>query len=374
MATEQASPVRTYLPRLILLVVLVTAGFYGFQAYRYNQANETTDNAQIDGNSAPVLARVAGYVQSVTVDDYSTVKKGQLLVTIDPQEYNVALQQAQADYQQTLADIQTARADLATAQANLRNVGANLQVAEANAAVQASRRDKAQVDLKRDQNLYQAQSVTQKQLEDSRSNLDVQTRQYQASVDQITVAKSSKAVAEAAIQRAQANIDKFQAVLNVKQAAIDNAKLRIGYATLTAPIDGKIGRKNVVVGQYVQPGQNLFTIVNDSTFWVVANFKETQLEKMRVGQPVDIKIDAYPNLKVEGRVSSLSEATGAKFALLPADNASGNFVKITQRVPVKIEILHPEKYRNELRAGLSLEVAVRVDGKPESDKAVSQAN
>lgn len=361
MAT-QTSPVRTYLPRIILLIVLVTAGFYGFQAYRYGQATETTENAQIDGNSAPVVARVAGYVQSVSVDDYASVKKGQVLVTIDPQEYNVALQQAEADYQQTLADIQTARADLATARANVRNVGQNLKVAQSNAAVQASRRNKAQSDLTRDQNLFRDQSLTQKQLEDTRSNVDVQSRQYQASADQIGVARSSQGVAQAAIQRAQATIQKFQAVLKLKQAAIDNTKLRIGYANLSAPISGKIGRKNVVVGQYVQPGQSLFTIVNDSTFWVIANFKETQLEKMRVGQPVEIKMDAYPDLRVEGRVASLSEATGAKFALLPADNASGNFVKITQRVPVKIDILHPEKYKNELRAGLSLEVAVRTAG------------
>ncbi len=372
MATEQASPIKTYLPRILLLIGIVVGAFYAFKAYQYGQANETTDNAQIDANSAPVLARVAGYVKSVNVEDYATVKKGQVLVTVDPQEYDVALQQVQADYQQTVADIQTARADLATAQANVRNVGASLHVAEANAAVQDSRRSKAQTDLKRDQNLYQAQSVTEKQLEDSRSNVEVQSRQYQASTDQITVAKSARAVAQAAIQRAQANIEKFQAVLNVKQAAIDNAKLRIGYANLTAPIDGKIGRKNVVVGQYVQPGQNLFTITNDSTFWVIANFKETQLKKMRVGQSVEIKMDAYPDVKIEGRVASLAESTGAKSALLPADNASGNFVKITQRVPVKIDILHPERYKNELRAGLSLDVAVRVDGgQPAGDKATS---
>lgn len=360
MATEQASPVRTYLPRLIILVVLVTAGFYGFQAYRYNQAYETTDNAQIEGNTAPVLARVAGYVRSVNVEDYTTVKKGQPLITVDPEEYNVALQQAQADYQQTLADIQTAQADLANARASANNVQESYKVARANASVQASRRDKAQTDLQRDQNLFRDQSLTQKQLEDTRSDMDVQTRQYQASVDQVGLAKSSQGVAAAAIQRAQANIQKFQAVLKVKQSVIDNAKLRLGYANLAAPISGKIGHKNVVVGQYVQPGQNLFTIVNDSTFWVVANFKETQLEHMHLGQPVDIKIDAYPDLKVTGKVVSLSEATGAKFSLLPPDNASGNFVKITQRVPVKIEINNPEKYKEQLRAGLSLDVAVRV--------------
>ncbi len=227
--------------------------------------------------------------------------------------------------------------------------------------MQAARRDKARQDLQRDQNLYKEQSLTRKQLEDTQNNVEVQGRQYDANVEQITLARTSQGVAQAGIARAQANIQKTQAVLKVKQASIDNAKLRQGYARLTAPIAGKIGRKNVVVGQYVQPGQNLFTIVADSTFWIVANFKETQLEKMKLGQEVDIKLDAYPNLDIKGRVASLSEATGARFALLPPDNASGNFVKVTQRVPVKIEILNPQNYRDQLRAGLSVEAEVRVE-------------
>ncbi|GAB3507898.1 HlyD family secretion protein [Spirosoma knui] len=359
-ATDEKSGIRTYLPRIIIALVLLVGGYYGYQAFRHGQLYESTDNAQIEGNSAPVLARVAGYVQSVNVDDYATVKKGQLLVTVDPQEYDVALAQAEADYQQSQADLQNAQADLQNAQANVRNVAQNLRVAQSNAEVQASRRDKAQRDLQRDQNLYKEQSLTQKQLEDSRNAADVQARQYNANVEQINLARTSQGVAQAGIAKAQANIQKIQAVLKVKQAAIDNAKLRVSYARLTAPIDGKIGRKNVVVGQYVQPGQNLFTIVADSTFWVVANFKETQLEHMKLGQEVDIKLDAYPDLAIKGRVASLSEATGARFALLPPDNASGNFVKITQRVPVKIEILNPEKYRNALRAGLSVDAEVKV--------------
>ncbi|GAB3322463.1 HlyD family secretion protein [Larkinella ripae] len=360
MATEQPTPVKKYLPRLIVLVVVVAAAFYGFQSYRYNQQYETTDNSQIEGSTAPVLARVAGYVQQVSIEDYATVKRGEALITIDPQEYEVALQQAEADYQQTLADIQTAKADLQNAQASSRNVQQNLKVAQSNAAIQSSRVSKATNDLKRDENLYKGQSLTQKQLEDSRNNAEVQNRQYEANVQQIALAKTSESVAQAAIAKAQANILKVQALLKVKQAAIDNAKLRLSYAKITAPITGKIGRKSIVVGQYVQPGQSLFTIVNDSTFWVVANFKETQLEHMRVGQPVDVKIDAYPDLDVKGKVVSLSEATGAKFALLPADNASGNFVKVTQRVPVKIEIENPAKYKDLLRAGLSTDVAVKV--------------
>ncbi|WP_333483091.1 HlyD family secretion protein [Spirosoma telluris] len=358
--TEEKSALQTYLPRIIIGLVLLVGGYFGYQAFRHSQQYETTDNAQIEGNSAPVLARVAGYVTSVNVDDYANVKQGQQLVTIDPQEYDVALAQAEADYQQSLADLETARADLQNAQATARNVVQNARVAQSNAQVQAIRRNKAQQDLQRDQNLYKEQSLTKKQLEDSQNNVEIQAGQYNANVEQISLAKTSESVAQAGIAKAQANIQKIQAVLKVKQAAIDNAKLKVGYARLAAPIAGKIGRKNVVVGQYVQPGQNLFTIVADSTFWVVANFKETQLEKMQLGQEVDIKLDAYPDLDIKGRVSSLSDATGAKFALLPADNASGNFVKITQRVPVKIEILNPEKYKNQLRAGLSVDAEVRV--------------
>jgi membrane fusion protein (multidrug efflux system) len=359
-AMEEKSALSTYLPRIIIGLVLIVGGYFGFKAFRHGQQYESTDNAQIEGNTAPVLARVAGYVKSVTVNDYATVKQGQTLVTIDPQEYDVALAQAEADYQQTVADLATAQADLQNAQANARNVTQNLRVAQSNADVQASRRDKAQNDLKRDQNLYAAQSLTQKQLEDSRNTADVQARQYTANEAQVSLARTSQGVAQAGIAKAQSNIQKIQAVLKVKQAAIDNAKLRLGYAQLVAPISGKLGRKNVVVGQYVQPGQNLMTIVADSTFWIVANFKETQLEKMQLGQEVDIKVDAYPDLAIKGKVSSLSEATGARFALLPPDNSSGNFVKITQRVPVKIDIINPEKYKNQLRAGLSVDAEVRV--------------
>ena len=366
MATDTLTPVKeksavqTYLPRIIIAIIVLVGGYFAYQAYQHSQLYETTDNAQIEGNSVPVLARVAGYVQSVNVNDYTVVKRGQLLVTIDPQEYDVAMAQAEADYQQSLADLATARADLQNAQASARNVAQNARVAQSTAQVQAARRDKARQDLQRDQNLYKEQSLTRKQLEDTQNNVEVQARQYDANVEQITLAKTSQGVAQAGIAKALANIQKIQAVLKVKQAAIDNAKLRQGYARLTAPIAGKIGRKNVVVGQYVQPGQNLFTIVADSTFWVVANFKETQLEKMKIGQDVDIKLDAYPDLPIKGRVASLSDATGARFALLPPDNSSGNFVKVTQRVPVKIEILNPERYKNQMRAGLSVDAEVRV--------------
>ena len=212
---EEKSSVKNHLPRLITALVLLVGGYFGYQAYHHSQQYESTNNAQIEGNSVPVLARVAGYVQSVNVDDYATVKRGQLLVSIDPQEYDVALTQTEADYQQSLADLATARADLQTAQASVRNVAQNARVAQSTAQVQAARRDKARQDLQRDQNLYKEQSLTRKQLEDTQNNVEVQGRQYEANVEQITLAKTSQVVAQAGITRALANIQKIQAVLKV---------------------------------------------------------------------------------------------------------------------------------------------------------------
>jgi membrane fusion protein (multidrug efflux system) len=142
----------------------------------------------------------------------------------------------------------------------------------------------------------------------------------------------------------------------VKKAKIEQTKLKLTYTKIYAPQAGKIGKKNVSEGQYVQAGTPLFSIVNDTTYWIVANFKENQLKKLYPGKEVDVEMDAFPGVKIKGVIESLSEATGAKFSLLPPDNASGNFVKVTQRVPVKIQIKEIEKYRNMLRAGLSVYV------------------
>lgn len=344
--TSSKSPFKKLLPLTIVIAVLGVGSFYGFQSYRYNQTYETTDNAQIETKNSPVLARVAGYVLESNVEDYKSVHASDRLIEIDPQEYQIAVAQADADLQQAVADIETAKA-------TLRNAQEAYKVTKANADVQASRKTKAATDLTRDKNLYEGGSTTKKVLDDSQANVEVQSRQYDAALAQVNQAK----VAEGG---AIATIKKMEAMVKVKQTVLDQAKLRLSYTHIDAPVSGKTGKINVSKGQYVQPGQNLFTIVNDAAYWVTANFKETQLEKMRVGQPVELKIDAYPTLKISGKIQTISDATGAKFSLLPPDNASGNFVKLTQRIPVKIEIEHPEKYKDLLRAGLSVEVAVKV--------------
>ncbi|HEY0262346.1 MAG TPA: HlyD family secretion protein [Chitinophagales bacterium] len=327
---------------IILLVAVVFSVKTIIHALHY----ESTDNAQVETKTTPVLARVAGYIDSINVDDYDSVIQGQTLVTIEKSEYEIAVEQAQADLFQAEADLQNAQAAYVTAQQNVRVAGSSREVSQA-------RIDKAKEDLTRDQNLFKDQSITQKQLDDSKSNYEVNVKTVNLEMQRTKYAETSLTTAEAQVKRAQA-------VIKVKQAALDNAKLRLSYTLIAAPETGRIGKSAVQAGQFIQAGQPLFTIVNNDDFWIVANFKETQIENMHEGQAVDISLDAYPDKKITGKIQSLSEATGARFSLLPPDNASGNFVKITQRVPVRISIDGLDSLRSLLKAGISAEIEVKV--------------
>jgi membrane fusion protein (multidrug efflux system) len=330
----------------IVAAAVAVAAFFGIRSLLHKMKYETTDNAQVESRSVPVISRVAGYIDSLAVDDYGSVKAGETLIKIDDQEYKLAVVQSKAD-------LMNAQADMANADAGYRNSLASRKVSAANASVQQNRLDKAQADLKRDESLYKEGAITLKQLEDSRSNYDGANKQYTANLEQVNLASTQVSTAEAQVQKAKALIE-------IRKAALDQAELKLSYCRITAPVAGKIGKRNIEHGQYIQPGAPLFAIVNDENFWLVANFKETQLEKMKEGQEVTVKLDGYPDVAIKGKVSSFSQATGAKFALLPPDNATGNFVKVTQRVPVKIDIVNPDQYKGILRAGLSAEVEVNV--------------
>jgi len=330
----------------VMLGIAAIAAFFGIRSLLHNMKVEATDNAQIESRSVPVISRVAGYVDSLGVDDYGDVKNGELLIKIDDQEYKIAVTQAQAD-------LMSAQADMTNAHAAYNNSVANKNVASANAAVQQTRVDKAKIDLERDEALQKDGAVTQKQVDDSRSAYDGANKQYSANLEQINLANTQVAIAEAQLQ-------KVKALIETRKAQLDQAQLKLSYCKIVSPISGKIGRRGIEKGQFIQAGAPLFSVVNDEHYWIIANFKETQLEKMKEGQEVDIELDGYPDIDLTGKVTSFSQATGSKFALLPADNATGNFVKITQRVPVKIEITNAEKYKAILRAGLSVKVEVSV--------------
>ena len=331
----------------VLLAAVLVAAFFGAKLAWHSFTHESTDNAQIETNAVPVVSRVAGFIDSVGVVDYGIVRQGEKIVAIDPREYQLAVTQANAD-------VMNAEADIANARAQLNNATANKKVAMANASVQQTRLDKAKSDLTRDEGLYSDKAITQKQSDDTKANYDAASKQYQSNLEQVNYANSQILTADAQIKKAQAAVE-------TRRAQLDQAKLRLSYCTITAPATGQIGKRNLEKGQYVQPGQPLFTIVDDKEFWIVANFKETQIKNVKVGQEVFVKLDGYPDIEITGKVASFSLATGAKFSLLPPDNATGNFVKVTQRVPVKIVLNDIARYKNLLRAGLNAEVEVKID-------------
>ena len=332
---------------IVVGLVLLIGGYFGYQKVHFAMTHESTDNAQIETQITPVLPRVAGFVKTIAVKDYDSVKAGDLLVELDDAELQQQLEEMQADYAQAEVDIENAKA-------SLNNAVVSLKVNKGNIDISTLRKQKANEDLQRDQNLYRSEAITKKQLDDSKFAAENASKQLDNSQNDLSSAQSRIAVLDA-------NVKKAQAALAVKQSRINQTKLKLTYTKIYAPQSGKIGKKTISEGQFVQAGTPLFSIVNDSTYWVVGNFKENQLYALSTGKKVTISMDAFPDLKITGTVASMSEATGAKFALLPPDNASGNFVKVTQRVPVKVWIDDVAKYKKELRAGLS--VSITADNK-----------
>ncbi|AFK03642.1 secretion protein HlyD family protein [Emticicia oligotrophica DSM 17448] len=337
---------KNYIPRIILLLIVIGAAIYAYQKYQYNQHFETTDNAQIETYTVPVVPRVGGYVNTVNMKDFEEVKKGQLLVDIDDREQQLALVEMEAMYQQMLTDVENARA-------SIKNTNLTIGAAEANLKSTVLRQDKARKDAERDAKLLADNAITKRQADDSKANLDIISAQLDGQKQDISASKSR-------LDILVANLHKAEAALAVQKAKIEQQKLKLTYSKVYATENGKIGRKSVEPGQFIQPGQTLATIVQDSLYWVVANFKETQISRMAVGQEVKITLDAFPEMELKGKIADFSDATGAKYALLPPDNASGNFVKVTQKIPVKIAIEGVEKLRDKLRAGMSVEAEVKI--------------
>ena len=335
---------KTIIVRVIILLVLCVVGYFGGKKIFYELHHESTDNAQIEATLVPILPRVSGYVKALYPQDYATVQKDSLLVEIDDADLQLQLQEMEADLAQAQTDIGNAQASIVNADASLAETKSNLEVAE-------SRKEKAHTDYARDQSLFHDGAITKKQLDDSKTLLDIADRQYESSKNDVNVAQTRLGVINAQLKKADA-------IITVKKAGIAQQQLKLSYTKIYATSNGQIGKRNVDVGQYVQAGTPLFTIIDDSNYWVVANFKETQIHHMKMGDEVEVNIDAYPGLVLKGKIVSFSDATGAKLSLLPPDNATGNFVKVTQRIPVKIALEDMAKYKDKLHAGMSLDVSV----------------
>ena len=344
MEQNQTSNKAATIRKIVIGALISVALFFGVRKIIFSLTHETTDNAQIETSIVPVLTRVSGYVKSLDIKDFDSVKQDQLVVEIDDADLRMQLEEQEADLLQANADVANAKAQLANAILSLEsNKGA--------IDLKKIRQQKSNNDLKRDQNLFKEQAVTRKQVEETEF-------QVASANQELANAETDLATAKNRIEVLKQNLNRALAMITMKQTRIKETELKLSYTKIAAPTTGKIGKKNISIGQFVQAGTPLFSIVNDSSYWIVANFKESQLPYLHEGKKVKIRVDAFSDLDVKGTIISLSEATGAKFSLLPPDNSSGNFIKVTQRVPVKISIDNQTAIKNKLRAGMSVFITV----------------
>jgi membrane fusion protein, multidrug efflux system len=338
----QKKPRKLVFP-IILGLVLVGALIFTIKEYVFLQSHEQTDDAQVDGDISPVIARVSGYVMEIRFKDNQYVHAGDTLVVLDDRDYKIKLDQATA--------AQTA------AQKNVAAQGAQIAESQSNIAVQKANIEEAQVrlwkatqDYDRYNNLYNDHAITKAQLDEATADRDG----AQAALD---AAKSQVPVIDKRINTSREQTVATGAVIDSRKADVEYAQLQLTYTVITAPASGIISKRNIQLGQLVQAGSPLFSVVHEDIY-ITANFKETQLSDIRLGQKVDIRVDAFDKQVIPGTIESFSGATGAKFSLLPPDNATGNVVKVVQRIPVRVHIDADSSVLNKMRPGMSVDVTV----------------
>jgi membrane fusion protein, multidrug efflux system len=332
---------------IILGVLIIIGAVFGITEYNYYSKHVDTDDAQIDGDISPVIARVSGYVKDINFEENTKVNQGQVLVTLDDNDYKIKLEQAQAGRV-------AANAGVGVSQSQIVATSANTSIAKANIQAAKVKLELAQKDFDRYANLVKDGSITKQAFDQAKAQKESAQAAYDAAVDQYNATLKQ-------VGTTQSQLTVSNSGVSQRQADVDFAKLQLSYTQIKAPTTGIVSKKNLQKGQLVQAGQSLFSIVNENSIYVTANFKETQLEKIRTGQKVKIDVDAYPDQDIEGEVYNFAPITGAKGALLPPDNATGNFVKVVQRIPVKIKLTTKDKsVLEKLRPGMSVKVSVSI--------------
>lgn len=331
---------------LSLAVIAFAAVWVGSKLLHLGKV-EFTDNAQVQQQIVPVNSRVQGYIKEIRFKEYEAVKKGDTLVIIDDADLRLNVARARADYQNALAGSEVAGSSVTSA-------SVNVSVSEASTTEAKVLMDMAATDLARYEKLLAQESVTRQQYEGVKTDYEAKKARYETLLRQRTAMASVVDINRQRILQSEAGIELANALLEM-------AELNLSYTIITAPCDGYTSRKEIQVGQLVQPGQTLLDIVDSNDIWVTANFKETQLKRIAPGSEVTIKVDAVPDVTFRGKVKSISTATGASLSLFPQDNSAGNFVNVRQRIPVRIEFTdgnNPEEM-SKLRAGMNVECCVK---------------
>ncbi|MGA2742429.1 MAG: HlyD family secretion protein [Bryobacteraceae bacterium] len=398
------SPARIVVP--IVIVILLVAGYF---AWKHFSAYESTDDAQIDGHINAISARIDGNVIQVLTDDEKYVKAGDVLVRIDPRDYEVAVAKAEADLADAEAALQGSRVDipitstntasqlktahsgrvdaeaaLTGAQHQLDAAQARLETAKAQVRQAAADYKKAGDDVARYKLLVAKDEISQQQYDTAVSTADSAKATVDARIAAVGEAEQNIKAAQSAVEEASARIPQADASIQAamtapqqvavtetraksaqaqvaqRRALLNQAKLNLGYCTIVAPVSGVVGKKTVEVGQNISPGQQLMAVVPLDDIWVTANFKETQLRRMKPGQRVKFSVDAYTR-EYTGRLEGLGGASGSRFSLLPPENATGNYVKVVQRIPVRIDLDPGQNDDHRLRPGMSVDPKVYVE-------------
>ncbi len=330
----------------IFIIVFILSGIAWIASVFIHIGGEYTDNAQVRQDIVPISARVHGFIKEIRFDDFQEVRRGDTLLLIDDSEYRLRLAQAKADYQNALAGKTAAEAGISTIQNNISVTEAGMQEVEI-------LMNNARADYVRFKTLFENEAVTRQQFEAVRTK-------YESLKAKLEIMKRQKQSTRLSKTEQTHRLEQNHLNVEVAQAALELAELNLSYTVVLAPCDGKMSRKNVQIGELVMPGKLLFSVIDDSSKWVVANYRETQRGNIEIGDKVEITVDAFPDNVLEGVVEAVSNATGAQYSISSPDNSAGNFVKVEQRIPVKIVFTenNDPKILEQLASGMNVECKV----------------
>lgn len=332
---------------IVTLLVIVVAVMWVCSKFVHLGDIEFTDNAQVKQQIIPVNSRVQGYIKEIRFSEYEPVKKGDTLVIIDDADMQLRVAQARADYQNVIAGRTVADRTVGVA-------SANVAVSEASIEEAKVVMDLAATDFERYKNLLEKDAVTRQQYDAAKTDYEAKKARYE-------MLSRQRSATSSVVDETRHRIAQNDAGIELAKSLLETAELNLSYCVITAPCDGYTSRKEIQVGQLVQPGQTLLDMVDSADVWVSANYKETQLKHISEDSDVEIKVDAIPDVVFKGKVESISKATGASLSILPQDNSAGNFVKVRQRVPVRIIFTADNKHADmqKLRAGMNVECEVK---------------
>jgi membrane fusion protein (multidrug efflux system) len=348
----------------IIFPAIIVLGAVTLYFYReYKRTHISTDDAFVDGRIHLIASKVPGTIKVIHVKDNQFVKRGDLILEIDPIDYEVKVKEAQAGLETEKAKLSVIRESVDTVKKQLAEIIASLEAARANLELQKANLELAKVNLQRSEFLLKKEAISKQQYDNSKTTYEVAVAQMKAAQDQAKQIEASLETQKAVIKQTETSLIPQQAQIQQKDATLKGAELNKNYTKIYAPSDGYIAKKSVEIGNQIQPGQSLMAIVPLDDIWITANYKETQLERVKLGQKVKIKVDSYPSKAFYGKVDSVMAGTGAVFSLFPPENATGNYVKIVQRIPVKIILDKGTDPAHILRIGMSVVPTILVDSK-----------